>query len=64
MTIVTVSYTCCAQPQPPYEQDAHMEPASQIGGPGQQQPQPQFNVLPTGQQYYTRCNIYVVEKKF
>ena len=33
------------QVQPPYEQDPHMPAAGQIGGPGQQQPQPQFTVL-------------------
>ena len=46
----------CPQ-QPPYEQDPHMPAAGQIGGPGQQQPQPQFTVLPTGQQYCASHNI-------
>ena len=45
------------QQQPPYEQDRHMQPVVQIGGPGQQQPQPKFIVLPTGQQYRTHMKL-------
>ena len=45
------------QQQPPYEQDPHMQPGVQIGGPGQQQPQPKFAVLPTGQQYRTHLKL-------
>ena len=44
------------QLQPPYEQHPHMQPGGQIGGPGQQQPQPNFTGLPTGQQYCASCH--------